>query len=123
MSDCLNTNKCIKGTVPFSDQIDDTRELQNKITELNDQFRLEILSEDANEEIKKSILMPIYKYTFEDYVNGMQESMFGLLNDAMNKPIKIETFTKDQRIFFLGILILLIFLIIYIVKLINGKKN
>ena len=67
---CANNNKCVKSTIPFDDKIDDTVELQNKITKANNEYRLAVLSDEANKEIQNNIPKPIHQYTFLDYYNG-----------------------------------------------------
>ena len=116
MDSCNGKSSCnIKlDEYTFNDQFDDTKTLQKEINNVNDENRLTLLSEEANQEF---INKHIYKYNFDDYKNGLQVSMFGLLNDTVNMPITTETFTKDNRLFFFGICIVLLFLIIYIINL------
>lgn len=116
MEGCNEKSKCnIKlDEYTFNDLFDDTKTLQKEINKINDESRLTLLSEQANQEFTSK---PIYKYNFDDYKNGLQESMFGLLNDTINMPITSETFTKNNRLFFFGVCIVLLFVVIYIINL------
>ena len=86
-------------------QFESTMDMQKEINKNNDAERLDKLTNEADMDLLQK---PILQYTFDDYVNGFGTNISGLMDDLINKPFSISIFEKDQRIFFLGILLLLI---------------
>jgi hypothetical protein len=51
-----------------------------------------------------------------DHIIGIKNTAFNIIVDLQNEPLTIDIFTKDNRLFYLGLLMLIIFLIYLIFK-------
>ena len=69
--------------------------------------KLEALSEPDVER-------PIYNKSIGEILIRTKDSMFGILDDLLSFKFEASTFTKDNRIFHIGIVILFIVILIFI---------
>ena len=89
----------------FNQVFESTIEMQKYINQQNEQNRLVLISQETTKElINKQIL----KYTIDDYASGFETNMSGMIDDLVNSELNVSIFTKDNRIFFIGITILII---------------
>ena len=108
-------NKCTKKDVQSNNMFGDTIELQKHTSQQNAQNRLTVLDQEANQQL---IIKPLLSYNFTELENGFYNNMTGLMDDLINKPFNINFFTEGNRMFFLGILLLLIVFGIFLLGLI-----
>jgi len=89
----------------FNQMFDNTMEMQKQINQKNDQYRLSVLSQEANYQL---INKPILQYTIDDYSSGYGTNMSEMMEELVNNKFQVSILTKDNRIFFIGITILII---------------
>lgn len=112
-SNCTDSNKCKKKVSQKT--FESTIDMQKHINKENEQYRLAILDQEANQEL---IQKQIYQYNYDDFENGFYNNITGLMDDLMYKPFNTNFFTKDQRVFFMGILLMIIVIGIFVLNLI-----
>lgn len=96
----------------------------NKFNELYDKITDEQLKERKKKEQeelekkygKKDITKNLYELSIGEIVIGFKDAMFGIIYDLMCLNINTTTFTKEHRLFYLGILFLVISLMVYIIS-------
>ena len=84
----------------FAQQMDQERK-QHKALE---EQRLK----DMNERYKKNI----YNLTLEEIIIGLRNTWFDIIQDLIHFNMSMETFTKDNRMFFIGLSVV-IFALLY----------
>lgn len=57
--------------------------------------------------------LPIYNQTVGEIAIGMKDAMLSILDDLLLFKINFHTFTKDGRLFYLGLVFILILIFIY----------
>ena len=92
-------------------EFDDFKDSAKYIGKINSKNILQSLNNNKNKSKKKYI-----NYTYNDYIVGYGNNMTELLQDLVNKPISVDIFNKDDRLFFLGITILLVMLLLISLK-------
>ena len=80
--------------------------LDNRI---KSQRKLDYLAEQANKEEKA-----IYDQSVWEILVGIKDTWFNILDDVLAGKIGIELFTKDNRLFYIGLTIIIITLILYL---------
>jgi hypothetical protein len=88
----------------FDEQKDQTKKLEVELIK----NKLDIMNE-KNKNKKR-----LYDMSILDIMIGIKDTWFNLIDDLLNKNISMHTFTKDNNLFYLGITILIITLVIYI---------
>jgi hypothetical protein len=81
-------------------------QIQSKI---KSQEKLDRLTSAANIE-KKSL----YNLSIAELLIGIKNTWFGILDDLLAQKFEIKTITKDNRLFFIGLTVILIATILYI---------
>jgi hypothetical protein len=74
--------------------------------EIGDQ-KLQIMSKQSK--IKKP-----YQQSFLEVLIGVKDTWFGLIDDILQQRFYMETFNKDNRLFYIGVTIVLIVILIYL---------
>lgn len=64
-----------------------------------------------------------YELSFSQMLIGIKDTWFGLTDDLLQKQYYIETFTKQNRLFFIGLTIILIIIIIYLYDIIFASYD
>ena len=98
----------------FEEQKAKTRKLEGELIK----NKLDIMNNTGNTKKK------IYDMSVLDVLIGIKDTWFNLIDDLLNKNISMSTFTKDNNLFYLGITIMIITLVIYIYNtLFNRDTN
>jgi hypothetical protein len=63
----------------------------------------------------------IYDMSILDIIIGIKDTWFNLIDNVLNKNVSVQTFTKDDRLFYFGITILFITISIYIFGIMFNK--
>lgn len=63
----------------------------------------------------------IYDMSVLDIMIGIKDTWFNLIDNLLNKNVSVQTFTKDDRLFYFGITILLLTIGIYICGVLFNK--
>lgn len=93
----------------FNKKYEDVRRRRQKLIEDAEKERLGRLDTTS---LKKKI----HQYTIGEILFNLKDALFGILNDLLKFNFTIDTFTKQNRLFYLGLFILIIILIIYLFK-------
>lgn len=64
-----------------------------------------------------------YELSFSQMLIGIKDTWFGLTDDLLQKQYYTETFTKQNRLFFIGLTIILIIIIIYLYDIIFASYD
>lgn len=88
----------------FEEQKAKTRKLEGELIK----NKLDIMNDTGNTKKK------IYDMSVLDVLIGIKDTWFNLIDDLLNKNISMSTFTRDNNLFYLGITIMIITLVIYI---------
>lgn len=91
----------------FNDAFDQQKADQKEATKNNDEYKLRLLNSDV---APKSL----YESTVSDILYGVKNTWFFLLDDLLQQKFTIYTFTRDNRLFFIGITLIVIALIVYL---------
>jgi len=63
---------------------------------------------------------PIYSKNIASIIIDTKDALFDLLDDLLQHKFTIDTFTKNNRMFYIGLILILIALFIYIYNIIIG---
>lgn len=91
----------------FNDAFGGQKESRKKINNELENYNLKMIGGDI---IKKSL----YQNDMGDIIIGIKNSWFFLMDDLLQQKISTSTFTKDNRLFYLGITFILITIVMYI---------
>jgi len=101
---------------------DDLAEASKKMSpvEFNNYFETEIdKHKTQNLDIKKINIDPIKRInelTILEILSGIKQTFFGIINDLFSSHITLDTFTKNNRLFYLGIILIIFILIVIVIK-------
>lgn len=98
-----------------------TKSANNSNANFNKQFITNIkktqAEENAHEEQKLESLNKkneVYNYSLYSIIIGINDTFFGMLNDIMTRNIHRDFFTKDNRMFYIGVFFVLVALVMLI---------
>lgn len=96
----------------FDEQFKNYKEQHIKRNQTLDEERLKKLSEQAT---NASSTNTITNYTLSQMMSGIWNSWYGMINDLLNQPFSFDIFVKDNRLFFIGLSLLIVIFIILII--------
>ncbi len=67
--------------------------------------------------------IPIYQEPIQTIAIAAKDSIFETLDDILQNKLSIETFTKDNRLFFIGLTLILIAIFVYIYSILLESDN
>jgi uncharacterized membrane protein YcjF (UPF0283 family) len=91
----------------FNKKYEDVRKRRQQNIQLFEQEKLKQLD-------KTSFKKKLHQYTVGELLFGIKDTIFGILIDLLNLQFTINTFSKQNRLFYIG---LFIFIIIVILKI------
>lgn len=91
----------------FDIAFDRNRQLASETQRIKD---LNMLSQLAEQQEEKSL----YDLTITEIIINTKDAWFGLLDDLLDQQFEVETFTKENRLFYIGITLVFFAVIIYI---------
>lgn len=100
----------------FNRKFEQNKELTTGLNYQLDQERLQAMNQQP--EVKKP-----WQLSISEILVGIKDSWFGLLTDLLQQKFFIETFTKDNRFFYIGLTIVVIIIIIYLFNVIFGDND
>lgn len=77
-------------------------------------INLEKLNKYAEEEINKLKFKPFYKLNLLEIAIELKNTWFGILDDLLAGNMSLNIILKDNRLFYIGLTILIIAIILYI---------
>ena len=107
-----NFNEGVLGQEPteadkFNQKFQDEKQRIKNLNNITDQNELDKLNTVI-------LTKPLYNYTFLDIFIGIKDAWFGILDDLLNEQFTFVTLIKDNRLFFIGLTLLIIGLILYL---------
>ena len=97
----------------FNEHKDQTRKIDNELMK----NKLGIMDEKEKNNKK------LYDMSVLDIMIGIKDTWFNLIDDLLSKNISIDTFTKDNRLFYFGITILVITVALYTYNMLFSKNT
>lgn len=85
--------------------------------EINDIIINNITDEHATHKTKKKKIKehkPFYKLNLLEIVLGIKNTVFDIINELINSNYSTDVFIKGNRLFFIGIIILLFIILLYV---------
>jgi hypothetical protein len=102
----------------FNIIFDRNKEIQKENQRIKDLNKLNALSQETNK-------VSLYNLSMYDIIVNAKNAWFGLLDDLLNRSFNMQTLTKDNRLFYLGLTIVIFCVILYIFVLMmnEGKQE
>ena len=97
----------------FNEHKDQTRKIDNELMK----NKLGIMDEKEKNNKK------LHDMSVLDIMIGIKDAWFNLIDDLLSKNISIDTFTKDNRLFYFGITILIITVALYTYNMLFSKNT
>src|SRR6186713_2624865 len=69
-----------------------------------------------------TIIKP-YQQSFSKILIGIKDTWFGLMDDLIQRKFYIETFTKNNRLFYIGLTIVIIIIVIFLFNIIFNNYD
>ena len=108
-----------KENFQFEDsELDESEKTFNQESSEKQEQKLDILSEISNNETKINLNKKKYlNLNLKDLYQNLMQTMIDILDDFMERKPLIEIFTKEDRIFYLGILVIFFSFCLYLIDL------
>ena len=100
----------------FNKVFDETKEETKKYIKVNEETRLHALNQDI-------IDKPLYSITISDIFIGIKNTWFYILDDLLQQKFTLNTFSKDNRLFYIGITLIFLGIIIYFFNFFNEGSS
>lgn len=102
----------------FNKEFIKKREKTKKDNKIRSQKKLDLLTQESNIENEK-----IQNQSIIQLVIGIKNTWFDILDDMLGGKIKLTTFTKNNRLFYIGLTVIIIVLIFYIINFFIGDED
>lgn len=79
--------------------------------------------EKLNELSREKQVISLYDLSLFDIIINAKNAWFNLLDDLLDQKIELETFTKENRLFYIGLTIIIFATIFYIYTLFTTEDN
>lgn len=93
----------------FNKKYDEVRKQRQQILKQQEQEKLNQLGSTTYSK-------QLHEYTIGELIINMKNSIFGLMKDLLQFKFTRDTLLKENRLFYIGILITIIILIIYVIE-------
>lgn len=89
---------------------------QKELNKDKQNARLNLLNDVVNNK-------PIYKQTIGEILIGIKDTWFYLIDDLLQQKFTLDTFTKENRLFYIGITLLIFSIILYLLNFFLEKDD
>ena len=93
----------------FNIEFERQKEVQKLLTAKNEEERIKALNQEEK-------ITPILQRSVGEILIGIKDAWFDIIDDLIKLNITTETFVKNDRLFYIGLTIILYVLLDYIVK-------
>lgn len=100
----------------FNIEFDRNKEIAKENQRISDLNKLNALSQET-------VHVSLYDLPLADIIINIKNTWFNLLDDLLDQKFEIETFTKDNRLFYIGITILFFTIILYLYTMIISDEG
>lgn len=111
----INEFDITKFNKAFEENIERTK-IQNKIAESQRLGTLQRMEDTIQEEKP-------YNMSVSQILIGIKDTWFYLFDDLLHSQYYVETFTKDNRLFYIGLTIIILVVLVYLFNLIFFSDN
>jgi hypothetical protein len=114
----MSEDTLVKGTkgfdsVTFNKNFEAEKDKQKIINQFIDAEKLKLLNEQKE---KKTL----WQYNINEILIGLKDAWFDILDDLLQQNFNINIFTKEYRLFYIGLTFLIIGCIMYIYDLLEN---
>lgn len=106
----MDTNQAYFSQVDFNQKFEQDKELTKQMIRNRERDRLEKLNENNT---KKSI----GELSVVEILVNMKDAWFETMDDLLSGKFNYDTFTKNNRLFYYGLTIIIVVIVIYISNL------
>lgn len=89
--------------------------------------RREQMKEEMNKKLKElnapDPVIPVYRQSIPKILTDVKDSMFNLLDDLLQGNFTMDTFIKNHRLFYLGIIFVIIAVFMYVYTILVDDTN
>jgi hypothetical protein len=86
--------------------------------------KIKQMEEDRIYELNKAqTTKQIYQLSLSEILIGIKDTWFELIDDILQKNVSFTTFTKNNRLFFIGLTIIIIILFVYLIDSLVGSDK
>jgi len=100
----------------FNKEFEEKKKINNERNTELEQQRLQFMNQEIKE--KKA-----YNSTIQEYAIGIKDTWFGIYDDLMQKDFSINVFNRDDRLFYVGLTIVIIVILVYILELFTSSDS
>lgn len=93
------------------------REKTKLQTEIQSKERLDKLNKEANEKI-----LPLYSLSVSEIFIGVKDTWFDILDDLLAMNININLISKNNRLFYIGVTVIIIAVLFYLYNFFIEEK-
>ncbi len=111
----MDLNRARYTDIDFNQKFEQTKELTKEIIKEKDRQRLENLNKETTER-------SITELSVMEILIGIKDTWFELIDDLLQKKFNATTFTMNNRMFFIGITIIIIAVLAYIYSLFTSDE-
>lgn len=111
----MDLNRARYTDIDFNQKFEQTKELTKEIIKEKDRQRLENLNKETTER-------SITELSVMEILIGIKDTWFELIDDLLQKKFNAVTFTMNNRMFFIGITIIIIAVLAYIYSLFTSDE-
>jgi hypothetical protein len=97
----------------FNIEFDRNKEIAKENQRISDLNKLNTLAQS-----QETVHVSLYDLPLADIIINIKNSWFNLLDDLLDQKFEIETFTRENRLFYIGITILFFTIILYLYTMI-----
>ena len=101
----------------FNSAFDENKQKQKEINDYNSKIRLEIIKQQDIANNKK------INMTIIDFLIKIKDSWFYLIDDLLLQNFSINTFTKNNRLFYIGLTFILFSIVLLFANQANQYDN
>jgi len=112
----MNFNRNNFNEADFNQKFEESKELTKLLSKEKERQRLQDLN---TEELRKSIV----ELSTIEILIGIKDTWFELIDDLLQGKFNMETFTKDNRLFYIGVTIILIVILYFLFSIFNDDQE
>lgn len=100
----------------FNDSFEEQKNTKIQINNKIDEHKLQMMGTQLEEKT-------IMQSTVSDLLIGIKNTWFYLIDDLLQQRFNVNTFTKENRLFFIGLTIVIIAMILHLYDYLSSDEN
>lgn len=110
----MNLNRGDYDEVDFNKRFEQAKELASSRVKENERLRLENLNSEITQK-------NITQLSVIEILIGIKDTWFELIDDLLQRKFNSNTFTKENRLFYIGVTIIVIVIFIYLFSIFTSE--